>query len=278
MGTIAVISILAACTMAVAAICFLIKSIFTGGRRGLMLKRSILCIFAAFILMMAGGYFASEENRHARAAAEAGGFESVEEHIAGSKLGAKTKAEYAKAKAEYEETLTAEEKQKAQQKLEEERNKAEAKLKRVEQKKAELKVQADQKVQQKLDEERKLAEVELEIAAQKQAKLKEAEEVERSCRSDLQCFGGKHQSHAGIICKKLVERLAKFQAEWTDGFLEAKFSHFRWKNKKTGVLTYIGDKVKFQNGFGAWQHMIYECDYDPQRNFVLDVRADPGRL
>jgi hypothetical protein len=41
-----------------------------------------------------------------------------------------------------------------------------------------------------------------------------------------------------------------------------KFSHFRWKDEARGVMAYIGDKIRFQNGFGAWQPHVYECDLD----------------
>jgi hypothetical protein len=57
--------------------------------------------------------------------------------------------------------------------------------------------------------------------------------------------------------------------------IEAKFSHFRWKNaenRDAGIVTYIGDKVKFQNGYGAWQRVTYECDFDPTGESVLDIR------
>lgn len=102
--------------------------------------------------------------------------------------------------------------------------------------------------------------------------------VEAACKQDLQCWGDKHNVAAGVYCKDYVEKLAKYSHEWTDGMLEPKFSHFRWKDKSKGYITYIGDKVKFQNGFGAWQNYVYECDLDPETNTVLDVRARPGRL
>ena len=75
-----------------------------------------------------------------------------------------------------------------------------------------------------------------------------------------------------------VERLAKYSFEWTDGVLGSKFTHFRWLNKEKGTVTFIGDKIKFQNGFGAWGNYIYECDFDPKSNVVIDVRAREGRL
>jgi hypothetical protein len=101
---------------------------------------------------------------------------------------------------------------------------------------------------------------------------------EANCKKYLQCWGDKNNLSATVYCKKYVERLAKFSFEWTDGMLEPKFSHFRWKDVKAGVVTYIGDKIKFQNGFGAWQNYVYECDFDPKTNQVVDVRANPGML
>lgn len=83
---------------------------------------------------------------------------------------------------------------------------------------------------------------------------------------------------ASVYCKASVERLAKYTSRWTDGTFETKFSRFRWLNKEQGTLTYIGDKIEFQNGFGAFQKHIYECDFNPANNQILDVRARPGQL
>jgi len=99
-----------------------------------------------------------------------------------------------------------------------------------------------------------------------------------TCRADLQCWGDKHSLSAALYCKEEVEKLAKYSHEWTDGLMESKFSRFRWKDREAGVLTYIGDKIKFQNGFGAWQNMTYQCDFDPSSKRVGDVRAYAGRL
>lgn len=98
------------------------------------------------------------------------------------------------------------------------------------------------------------------------------------CKKDLQCWGDKNGGTAAVYCKEPVERLAKYSFEWTDGTLEQKFSHFRWKDKDNGIITYIGDKIKYQNGFGAWQNSTYECDIDPVSKTVFDVRASAGRL
>lgn len=99
-----------------------------------------------------------------------------------------------------------------------------------------------------------------------------------TCRKDLQCWGDKQSIPASVYCKDPVARLAKYSARWTDGVLEPKFSRFRWLDQSRGTMTFIGDKIEFQNGFGAFQAHIYECDFDPANNMVLGVRAQPGRL
>lgn len=101
---------------------------------------------------------------------------------------------------------------------------------------------------------------------------------EAACRQDLRCRGDKYNAAAGVYCEEYVEKLSSYAAKWTDGMLEPKFSKFGWKDKDKGYITYVGDKVQFQNGFGAWKNYVYECDFDPDTNTVLDVRAGPGRL
>lgn len=103
-------------------------------------------------------------------------------------------------------------------------------------------------------------------------------EENAACKLNLQCWGDRHISSPGFMCKKYIEKLAKYSFEWTDGIFETKFSKFKWKNQNLGYLTYVGDKIKFQNGFGAWQNMIYSCDIDPETGKVMGVLALPGRL
>ena len=98
------------------------------------------------------------------------------------------------------------------------------------------------------------------------------------CMKDLQCWGNKSSYSATAYCEPFIEKLAKNSFEWTDGMFEPKFSHFRWRDLEQGHITFIGDKIKYQNGFGAWINHVYECDFDPINNNVLDVRASPGQL
>jgi hypothetical protein len=100
-----------------------------------------------------------------------------------------------------------------------------------------------------------------------------------ACKTDdLQCNGDKGSIAAGIYCDDAIEKLATYSVKWTDGVLEPKFSHFRWSNQEKGEITYIGDKAQFQNGFGAMQNVVYECDMAADRRTILDVRVRQGSL
>lgn len=107
----------------------------------------------------------------------------------------------------------------------------------------------------------------------KPAKVSDAE-----CIKSLECWGEKHSITADIVCKPAVEKLAKFSSKWTDGTLETKFSRYGWADQKAGTLRYVGDKIQFQNGFGAMQNYTYTCFFDPRTGSVMDVEAHPGRL
>ena len=93
------------------------------------------------------------------------------------------------------------------------------------------------------------------------------------CRQSLQCWGDRHSLRATFACEPLIESMARFDHEWTDGFLGAKFDRFRWLDREQGYVSYLGDQIKFQNGFGAWQNATYRCDYDPVSEAVLDTEV-----
>jgi hypothetical protein len=90
--------------------------------------------------------------------------------------------------------------------------------------------------------------------------------------------GERYGFSAARHCRASIERLAKYQHEWTDSWHEEKFYRMRWADQAAGTVTYVGDRVKFQNGFGAWQYMTYQCTYDPIGERVLAAKAEPGRL
>jgi hypothetical protein len=129
---------------------------------------------------------------------------------------------------------------------------------------------------------------ETERAESERAKAEQAEaerakaEAERAradaCERDLKCIGNEKSIEATIACQPWVERMAKNDFQWTDPWYEGKFGRFRWQDKTNGTITYVGDKIKFQNGFGAWVRSMYECDYNFRTKSVADVRVRPGQF
>lgn len=106
-----------------------------------------------------------------------------------------------------------------------------------------------------------------------------AQEIsDAECRLSLECWGERHSIRAAILCDDHIANLARNNYEWTDGWLEPKFSRYRWNDRAAGELTYIGDKIQFQNGFGAWIIHTYECDLSGDGQTPLAVRAEPGQL
>ena len=183
-------------------------------------------------------------------AAEKAGFMTIEEHKKAKSLGLDTKEQY--------------------QKYVEEQARFRAEQARINAEKARVRAE-----QQRITMKNKERE-------EKQKRLKDEFErlkAEEQCKKDLKCLAEKNFGSATVYCSSYIEKLAKYDFKWTDsGWLETKFSHFRWKDREKGVITYIGDKAMFQNGFGAWQNHIYECDFSTNDEKVLDIRARPGRL
>lgn len=103
-------------------------------------------------------------------------------------------------------------------------------------------------------------------------------EKDLACLKDVECAADKSGwgFDAERKCKPLVERLAKYTARWTDGWLESGFDTVRLQPPDFKTLQYIGSKVEFQNGFGAWQRMHYTCVYDPINEEAKSVNVTAG--
>jgi len=107
----------------------------------------------------------------------------------------------------------------------------------------------------------------------------EKDEIETEiCRKDVQCWANKHIRKASLLCADAIENLAQYQSKWTDTWLEEKFHRVSWKDEEKGIVRYWGDRIQFQNGFGAWQPHRYVCEFDTLNNRLIDVGAEPGRL
>jgi len=109
------------------------------------------------------------------------------------------------------------------------------------------------------------------------AEIARVEEERANCRESLQCWAEKHSAAATVKCTPLIGKMAKYDVEWGSMF-DPMFSHMRWKDAKAGTIVFIGDKVKFQNGFGVWIPVTYQCEYDPINETVLDIQIEEGRF
>ncbi len=86
------------------------------------------------------------------------------------------------------------------------------------------------------------------------------------CKLDLYCWANRHWIDAEVSCKQLVLERAKHDHRWLGG--RRFFDSYHWRDSELGILTYKGSKAQFQNAFGAWHKMQYQCDYDPEKQTV----------
>lgn len=92
------------------------------------------------------------------------------------------------------------------------------------------------------------------------------------CLKDLSCWGDHWSSEASLACKPLIEKQALIDFKW-EGWVavDTIFTKFAWRNADEGILTYYGDKVRFQNAFGTWLPHWYWCDFDPETKIATVV-------
>ena len=98
-------------------------------------------------------------------------------------------------------------------------------------------------------------------------------ENEAECRKDGECWGEKHVQDAALACAPDIEAQARYDHDWTDSLFERKFSRWFWDNIPASIMRYDGNKIKFQNGFGAWQQMGYSCYYNTDTKSVVRVEV-----
>lgn len=113
--------------------------------------------------------------------------------------------------------------------------------------------------------------------AEKQAVARATAE-EAKCRKDANCMASRVLGQASGPCSHEIERYSKYSFRWKDGLGEPRFVKAAWEDEAAGQLAFIGDRIQFQNGFGAHQDMKYICTYDTKANRVISARVYEGRL
>lgn len=92
------------------------------------------------------------------------------------------------------------------------------------------------------------------------------------CRLNDRCWGEEHRIDAEFACAPAIERHARYNHDWTDGWEGWKFHAWDWSGDSTdGIIQYQGNKVKFQNAFGVWVPMVYRCYYNTETESVVGV-------
>ncbi len=94
---------------------------------------------------------------------------------------------------------------------------------------------------------------------------------------DIKCLGNKGYIHAAGYCKRPIEKLSSNDFKWTNGVMSQIFTGFQWLDKEHGTITYIGDKIMFQNDQGVFINMVYSCDV-LATGTLIGVRTKPGKL
>ena len=92
------------------------------------------------------------------------------------------------------------------------------------------------------------------------------------CREALNCWAEEHKIDMLLACDPIIESHAKYDFEWD---VWNKYQYSSWHDKEKGIISYKGDGIKFQNGFGAFQRMNYGCVYDGVNQKLLDVIVEP---
>ncbi len=93
------------------------------------------------------------------------------------------------------------------------------------------------------------------------------------CLMDFDCLANNREwiRSAERACAEAVERQAPWDYEWTNSWPSSKFHTVAAGGAQSFRM--IGDRVRFQNGFGAWRHMEYTCWYQPLRDRVETIKV-----
>jgi hypothetical protein len=97
-----------------------------------------------------------------------------------------------------------------------------------------------------------------------------------NCNGDVVCAGSRVQAAAELACTPFIEEQARYGTRWIDD----KLPLGRWSQRseiiaslgQQRVIQYEGEGALFQNGFGAWKKLKYECDYDVLERKALSAR------
>lgn len=91
---------------------------------------------------------------------------------------------------------------------------------------------------------------------------------------DLNCLinqGGGYDS-AAAHCARPIERLNSYDVRWTYNSSHPMFSQAHWLSDGHGAIEYLGDRVEFEDKYGAYVNVVYACDLASDNRTVLNAR------
>jgi hypothetical protein len=100
---------------------------------------------------------------------------------------------------------------------------------------------------------------------------REKEKAAADCLQSLDCIWESQRAFIYANCRMSVESLAKWDHEWVDAMFDPPFHPAGWAKKEQGLIMAWGNKLKLQNGFGAWKQVAYFCAYDPKTKKAVDA-------
>lgn len=98
-------------------------------------------------------------------------------------------------------------------------------------------------------------------------------------KNDGECIANFMMKNADLIvsCKTNIQKLSKYDYEWTDGIMTPMFSRYLL-DEKNNQMTLVGDELKFTNGFNAKVPMTYHCIVNIDSETVANAKITQGRL
>jgi len=103
--------------------------------------------------------------------------------------------------------------------------------------------------------------------------------AEPACSDERECAIEALRIPATVACRAAVEHRAQYDIRWEDGLLgEDTFTRAGWADETKTSVTFAGDAVSFQNGFGAFARVSYFCTVDRVSKAVVGLQIARGRL
>jgi hypothetical protein len=101
-------------------------------------------------------------------------------------------------------------------------------------------------------------------------------EADQECVADVSCWAKRHLPEASRVCSAAIEQQARFDFRWEASRPDRFTSAIMHNNGQQ--ISFIGDALKLQNGFGAWLPYSYNCRYDVGTKAVVAVEVSEGRM